>query len=120
MLNLKEIQLTAETILCFITECCIDSISLRKKCKVILTISEVPGSTQKGNLYYIDFEGIPAHELGKELVITVGDMEITYNPLSYAYIAISRDGIDESLASLMHAMYLYYQAAQEYKVVTNN
>ena len=93
---------------------------MRKKCKVILTISEVPGSTQKGNLYYIDFEGIPAHELGKELVITVGDMEITYNPLSYAYIAISRDGIDESLASLMHAMYLYYQAAQEYKVVTNN
>ena len=81
---------------------------------------EVPGSTKKGDLYYIDSEGIPAHNLGKELVTEVGDIEITYNPLSYAYIALSREGIDEELKSVVHAMYLYYQAAQEYKVVTNN
>ena len=75
---------------------------------------EVEGSTQKGNLYYIDSEGIPAHNLGKELITRVGDMEISYNPLSYAYIALSREGIDEELKSVVHAMYLYYQAAQAY------
>ena len=81
---------------------------------------EVPGSTKKGNLYYIDSEGIPAHNLGKELVTEVGDMEITYNPLSYAYIALSREGIDEELKSVVHAMYLYYQAAQAYNEATTN
>ena len=75
---------------------------------------KVEGSTQKGNLYYIDSTGIPAHKLGEMLVTKVGDMEITYNPLSYAYIALSREGIDEELKSVMHAMYLYYKAAQEY------
>ena len=75
---------------------------------------EVEGSTQKGNLYYIDSEGIPAHNLGKELITRVGDMEISYNPLSYAYIALSREGVDEELKSVVHAMYLYYQAAQAY------
>ncbi|MBR5565720.1 MAG: discoidin domain-containing protein [Roseburia sp.] len=80
---------------------------------------KVEGSTQKGNLYYIDSTGIPAHKLGEMLVTKVGDMEITYNPLSYAYIALSREGIDEELKSVMHAMYLYYEAAQEY-VEANN
>ena len=79
----------------------------------------VEGSTQKGSLYYIETEGIPAHNLGKEIVTAVGDMEITYNPLSYAYIALSREGIDENLKSVMRAMYLYYQAAQTYKDATN-
>ena len=75
---------------------------------------KVEGSTQKGNLYYIDSTGIPAHKLGEMVVTKVGDMEITYNPLSYAYIALTREGVDEDLKSVMHAMYLYYKAAQEY------
>ena len=75
---------------------------------------EVEGSVKKGDLYYLDSEGIPAHQLGDELVTTVGDIAITYSPLSYAYIALSRNGVDESLTSLMRAMYLYYQAAQDY------
>ena len=69
---------------------------------------------QKGNLYYIETKGIPAHELGDEIVITVGDMEIAYSPLSYAYIALSRDNVDENLKGVMRAMYLYYEAAQDY------
>ena len=81
---------------------------------------EVPGSTQKGSLYYIDSEGIPAHELGEERVTEVGDIEITYNPLSYAYIALTREGIEESLTSLMRAMYQYHQAAQAYLEATPN
>ena len=81
---------------------------------------KVPGSTQKGDLYYIDSEGIPAHELGKERVTEVGDIEITYNPLSYAYIALTREGIEESLTSLMCAMYQYHQAAQAYLEATPN
>ena len=78
------------------------------------------GVTQKGNLYYIDSEGIPAHNLGKELITRVGDMEISYNPLSYAYIALTREGIEESLTSLMCAMYQYHQAAQAYLEATPN
>ena len=80
---------------------------------------EVEGSTQKGSLYYIESEGIPAHELGKEIVTEVEDMQITYNPLSYAYIALSRDDVDENLKSVMRAMYLYYEAAQDYLEATN-
>ena len=82
---------------------------------------EVTGSTKKGNLYYIDSEGIPAHELGKEIKITVDNIEITYNPLSYAYIALSRDNIeDENLRSLIRAMYLYHQTALAYLKTTTN
>ena len=85
----------------------------------------VEGSAQKGNLYYIDSEGIPAHKLGEEIVTTVEradgeSVSIKYNPLSYAYIALTRDSVDESIANLMHAMYLYYQAAQDYRAETGN
>ncbi|MBR5565557.1 MAG: right-handed parallel beta-helix repeat-containing protein [Roseburia sp.] len=74
---------------------------------------------QKGNLYYIETEGIPAHELGEYITTTVettggNNMTITYSPLSYAYIALSRDGVSENLTTLMRAMYLYHQAAEEY------
>ena len=73
---------------------------------------------KKGNLYYIEYIGIAGHELGDDITITVkttkGDMEITYSPLSYAYLALSREDVDDNLASLMRAMYLYYQAAQAY------
>ena len=80
----------------------------------------VEGSKQKGNLYYVESEGIPAHNLGKEIVTEVEGMTITYNPLSYAYIALSREGIDENLKSVMRAMYLYYEAALEYLSVNTN
>ena len=73
---------------------------------------------QKGNLYYIEHTGIPAHKLGENITITIttteGDMPITYSPLSYAYLALSREDVDDNLTSLMRAMYLYYQAAQAY------
>ena len=77
---------------------------------------------QKDGLYYIEHTGIPAHKLGDSITITVnGDMEITYSPLSYAYIALSRGDVEESLTSLMRAMYLYYDAAQNYlEASTNN
>ena len=77
-------------------------------------------AVKKGGLYYIESEGIPAHKLGTEIVTGVGDMEITYSPLSYAYIALSRDDVDENLKSVMRAMYLYYEAAQAYKDATTN
>ena len=51
--------------------------------------------------------------------MTVDGMTITYNPLSYAYIALSRDDIDENLKSVMRAMYLYYEAAQDYLEANN-
>ena len=80
----------------------------------------VDGSTQKGNLYYIETEGIPAHALGTDVVTTVGNITIKYSPLSYAYIALSREGVDEKLRSVMRAMYLYYEAAQAYKEAITN
>ena len=79
---------------------------------------------EKNGLYYIQSEGIPAHELGNSKTIHVTtiednkEIEITYSPLSYAYIALSRDGVNENLRSLIRAMYLYYQAALDYKGTT--
>lgn len=76
---------------------------------------------EKNGLYYIESEGIPAHELGNSKTVHVTTIDdnkeitITYNPLSYAYIALSRNGVDENLRSLMRTMYLYYQAALDYK-----
>ncbi|MBR5565017.1 MAG: discoidin domain-containing protein [Roseburia sp.] len=81
---------------------------------------KVTGSEKKGNLYYIETAGIPAHELGTDMELTVDGITITYNPLTYAYIALSRDDVDENLKSVMRAMYLYYEAAQEYANDTNN
>lgn len=76
---------------------------------------EVPGSTKKGDLFYIDSEGIPAHELSKDIKIIVDNMEIIYNPLSYAYITLCQDNVkSENLRSLMRAMYLYHEAALAY------
>ena len=74
---------------------------------------------KKGNLYYIDLEGIPAHELGELKTITVTttdekEITITYCPLSYALIALSREGEADNLTSLMRAMYQYHLKAQEY------
>ena len=74
---------------------------------------------KKGNLYYIDLEGIPAHELGEIKTITVTttdekEITITYCPLSYAHIALSREGEADNLTSLMRAMYQYHLKAQEY------
>ena len=85
----------------------------------------VEGSTPKGNLYYIELEGISADLLGTKIETTVKITEdesitISYSPLSYAYIALTRDGVDEKLKNVMHAMYLYYQAAQNYIVETTN
>ena len=77
-------------------------------------------AVKKGNLYYIQSEGIPAHELGKEIVTEVGGMMITYNPLSYAYIALTRESVDDNLKNVMYAMYLYYQAAQAYVAANQN
>ena len=85
---------------------------------------QVEGSVKKGNLYYIDYAGIAAHKLGDDIVTTVntteGDITITYNPLSYAYIALSKDDVDENLKSLMRAMYLYHQTALDYLKTTTN
>ena len=82
---------------------------------------EVTGSTKKGNLYYIDSTGIPAHELGKELKTIVDDMEIIYSPLSYAYIALCQNDVaNENLKNLMRAMYLYHQSALDYLKTTTN
>ena len=78
---------------------------------------------QKGNLYYVESEGIQAHLLGepKEITVTTTEgkeMSISYSPLSYAYIALCREE-DENLTSLMRAMYLYHQAAQNYLEANN-
>ena len=79
----------------------------------------------KGNLWYIEFEGIPAHELGNPKTITVTtkagtDITLTYSPLSYAYITLSREGEADSLTSLMRAMYQYHKAAQAYLAEKTN
>ena len=76
----------------------------------------------KGELYYIDTVGIPAHKLGENTVTTVevnGEtLQISYSPLSYAYRALGDDIDDDELKNVMRAMYLYYEAAMAYQAVT--
>ena len=85
---------------------------------------EVEGSTQKDDLYYIESEGIPAHELGEmfDTIVEVGDEEfvISYSPLSYAYRVLNSTDADEKLQNVMRAMYLYYDATQAYKAENQN
>ena len=70
---------------------------------------------EKDGLYYIESKGIPAHELGKELVMEAGNMEITYNPLSYAYRVLESESEEYAeLKDVVHAMYLYYMQAKDY------
>ena len=103
---------------------CYNGSSLLLKSNTILrhyfTEKVTEDAVKKGDLYYIESEGIPAHKLGEEIVTEVGGMEITYNPLSYAYIVLTREDIDDNLKNLMHAMYLYHQAAQAYNEATTN
>ena len=70
---------------------------------------------KKGDLYYIEYTGIVAHELSENIktIVTTseGDISLTYSPLSYAYIAICRGDVTDNLTGLMRAMYLYYEAA---------
>lgn len=99
------------------TDSCYYGSSLLLKSDTILRhyfTEEVTGSVKKGNLYYIDSEGIAAHQLGRETVTKTDGIEITYNPLSYAYQVLSQDSVNENLENVVRAMYLYYQAAQEY------
>lgn len=88
---------------------------------------QVPNSkwNESMKLYYIDSEGIPAHKLGEKVQTTIvlsnaEHLTIAYGPLSYAYRTLNLADIDESLKSLMRAMYLYYEAAWNYKNLTTN
>lgn len=78
---------------------------------------QVEGSTKKDNLYYIQFENIPAHKLNQYTKLEVDGITITYSPLSYAYAVLSSESnseVDENLKNLVKAMYLYYDAANKY------
>jgi len=78
---------------------------------------EVEGSTQKGELYYIDIPNIAAHRLHKDVIMDVGEIQIIYSPLSYAYEVLSSEAVEDNLKNLMQAMYLYNEAAKEYAYV---
>ena len=81
----------------------------------------VEGSKKKGDVYYIDSPGIPAHKLGDTTFVTeIEGITIQYNPLSYAYLVLGQNNIDEELKSVVRAMYLYYDAAQKYFTANQN
>ncbi|MBE6862417.1 MAG: hypothetical protein E7497_05915 [Ruminococcus sp.] len=75
---------------------------------------EVAGSTQKGDLWYIDTESISADKLGTAITTELDGISISYSPLSYAYKALSSETTSDSLKNLAKAMYIYYQAADAY------
>ena len=95
---------------------------IRHYFKADISDENVPDGYEKGakegGFYYIESEGIAAHELNKPHEITVttdlGTVAISYSPLSYAQSALTSDGIDDKLKNVMRAMYLYHKAAQEY------
>lgn len=65
-----------------------------------------------GDYYEVKISDIPAHRLDEKLVLKAGNLEVDYNALSYAELAMSGD--DENLKNLMQALYAYNRAADEY------
>lgn len=66
--------------------------------------TDVAGSTQKGNLYYIE-ESVPAHLFSNKDKYCVND---------YIYKALSNYKTSDKLKNLCAALYNYGEAAKEY------
>lgn len=65
-----------------------------------------------GDLYRIKIADIPAQNLDKEYVVTVGGLTVKYSPLSYGYMAMSTQS--ETVKNVIRALYAYNQAANVY------
>lgn len=77
-------------------------------------VSGLPFSGSKdGDYYYIDIRNIPAQDLDMEVGISVGDFTVTGSPMSYARSVLEKSD-DRELKSLVKALYVYNEAADEF------
>ena len=66
-----------------------------------------------GNEYVIRIRNIAIKDLNKNITVKVnGQDAVTYSPLTYCYKA--QNSSDTKLANTVKALYLYWQAADEY------
>lgn len=73
---------------------------------------------QKGNLYYVQVDNIPAKALGTAYTVTVSDatqatQTIGYSAYSYVQQVLS-GSFEDSLTNVSKALYLYGKAAKDY------
>lgn len=65
-------------------------------------------------LYYVEITGIKSSELTTAYTVTVGDLTVTYSAMSYAYTALTAEGVDDTLAATVKALVNYANAAKTY------
>ena len=65
-----------------------------------------------GNYYRIKIADIPAQNLDKVYVVTVGGLTAKYSPMSYGYMAMNTQS--ETVKNVIKALYAYNQAANVY------
>lgn len=78
---------------------------------------EVATPVKVGDFYRIKIEDIAAQDLGKEYVVTVGNLKVKSSAMSYGYAAMY--SMDENIKNVAKAMYAYNQAAIAYLSAEN-
>ena len=65
-------------------------------------------------LYFVEITGIKSSDLTTTYTVTVGDLTVTYSAMSYAYTALTAEGVDDTLAATVKALVNYANAAKTY------
>lgn len=65
-------------------------------------------------LYFVEITGIKFSDLTTAYTVTVGDLTVTYSAMSYAYTALTAEGVDDTLAATVKALVNYANAAKTY------
>lgn len=65
-------------------------------------------------LYFVEITGIKSSDLTTAYTVTVGDLTVTYSAMSYAYTALTAEGVDDTLAAAVKALVNYANAAKTY------
>ena len=65
-------------------------------------------------LYFVEITGIKSSDLTTAYTVTVGDLTVIYSAMSYAYTALTAEGVDDTLAATVKALVNYANAAKTY------
>lgn len=65
-------------------------------------------------LYFVEITGIKSSDLTTAYTVTVGDLTVTYSAMSYAYTALTAEGVEDTLAATVKALVNYANAAKTY------
>lgn len=65
-------------------------------------------------LYFVEITGIKSSDLTTAYTVTVGNLTVTYSAMSYAYTALTAEGVDDTLAATVKALVNYANAAKTY------